>query len=881
MGSYSACADNAEECWAPVDGDTIQTRFETWVRVQPDHPALVTRAASFSYAELNRLANRIAHTLLAAEFDRSLPVGIVMDQNELQVASTLGVLKAGGFYVSLDPRNPTERNRLIMMQSGCPFVLTNEARRSQVWSTPDHSIRCIAIDRLEAGLVDTNPVLEINPNTLACLIYTSGSTGRPKGVMHSHETVLHNMERHGREFDIHPCDRQSLIYSPSVYGGHRDAFNALLNGASLHLYPLLDQGITDLPSWLQDEKITIFCCVATVFRQFLRHLEPGTSFPDLRLIKLGGERSFADDINECRRRLQGSWRIHCGYGSSEVGLLCSFFVDDTTELDSVNVPLGYALDEPAMELLDEGGNAGTTGEIVVRSRHITLGYWRDEDITARVMQSDPDDPSRRIFRTGDLGTRDADGCLWLTGRVDFQVKINGNRVQLDEVEAAVKRIQSVLDAVVIARHDPQRGDTLEACLVVRPGFQRPSVGDLRSDIGATLPAFMVPAAYRWLDAMPQLPNGKVDRHRLSESVLAVPVSTAVPARAAATRTEREVIRIWCDVLGRTGIGLDDDFFELGGDSMRGMVMVAAVTREFGVQMPLVTLLRSSHARTFAAAIDAAGKKRRFATMVPFRTHGQRTPFFCVHGVFGGVLFLRELVDRLDTEQPVYAFQPPNLDGSRFRFSSLSELADHYIAEMRSVQPQGPYSIGGFSFGGKVVYEMACRLRARGEHVRRLVIFDSGPPLRKNADVGADEDLGESGVGPTLREHLRRVRRGGRPTAVWLVGIYENFMDALRPRLQHQRLRFGGHLDVVDREGYLSWNHRRLLARHLATRYAGDLIVFAGDNRTERLKDGWSEWVEGRLHVLTVPGNHREIFWSPNVDVLARQLERSLSEEELA
>lgn len=885
MGSNSAGTDNAEECWAPVDGDTIQARFETWVRLQPDHPALISQAASFSYAELNCLANRIAHALLAADFDRLLPVGIVMDQNELQVATTLGVLKAGGFYVALDPRNPIERNRLIMMQSGCPLVLTNEARRLQVWSTPDHSIRCIEIDQLEAGLVDTNPAVAIHPQALACLIYTSGSTGRPKGVMHSHETVLHNMERHGREFDIHPRERQSLIYSPSVYGGHRDAFNALLNGASLHLYPLLVQGITDLPSWLRNEQITIFCCVATVFRQFLRQLEPGTSFPDLRLIKLGGERSFAQDIKECRQRLHGGWRIHCGYGSSEVGLLCSFFVDDTTELGGEIVPLGYALGEPALELLDDDGNASESGEIVVRSRYITLGYWRDEDTTARVMQIDPDDHSRRIFRTGDLATRDADGCLRLTGRADFQVKINGNRVQIDEVEAAVKHIPAVQDAVVIARHDTKRGDTLEACLVVRPGFQQPSVRDLRSAISATLPAFMVPAAYRWLDALPQLPSGKVDRRRLSESVFALPVSTAVPARATATRTEREVIRIWCDVLGRTGIGLDDDFFELGGDSMRGMMMVAGVAREFGVQMPLVTLLRSSQARTFAAAIDVAGKNRRFATLVPFRTHGQRAPFFCVHGVFGGVLFLRELVDRLDTDQPVYAFQPPNLDGSRFRFASLSELADHYIDEMKTVQPEGPYSIGGFSFGGKVVYEMACRLRARGEHVRRLVIFDSGPPLRKHADIDPDEGLAESGVGPTLREHLRRVRRvagrGGRPTSLWLVSLFESLMDGLRPRIQHQRLRFGGRLDVVDRDGYLSWNHRRLLDRQLAERYAGDLVVFAGDGRTARLQQGWSDWVDGHLLVLTVPGNHREIFWSPNVDVLARKLERCLADEEMS
>gem|GEM_PF-5583311 len=331
------------------------------------------------------------------------------------------------------------------------------------------------------------------------------------------------------------------------------------------------------------------------------------------------------------------------------------------------------------------------------------------------------------------------------------------------------------------------------------------------------------------------------------------------------------------MLGRTGIGLDDDFFDLGGDSMRGMVMVAVVAREFCVQMPLVTLLGSSQARSFAAAIDGVGTNRRFATLVPFRTHGQRAPFFCVHGVYGGVMFLRELVDRLDAEQPVYAFQPPNLDGSRFRFASLSELADHYIDEMKTVQPIGPYSIGGFSFGGKVVYEMACRLSARGEHVRRLVIFDSGPPFRKQGGAGPDDDLDESGVGPTLREHLRGVRRGGRPTSVWLVSLFEKLMDALRPRIQHQSLRFGGRLDVVDRDGYLSWNHRRLLNLQRFERYPSDLIVFAGDGRTEGLKNGWSDWVDGQLLVVTVPGNHREIFWSPNVDVLARELARCLAD----
>lgn len=870
---------SSEEAWGAAEGGTIPARFETWVRRQPEHLALRADGLSLTYAELNRQANRIAHALLKSGFDRDFPVVIALGQGTSQIAAAFGILKAGGFYVALDPRNPLERNRLILSQSCAKILLTDAMHRHSMPASPEAPLDVLELDRLGEEYPSTNPDVEIAPHDLACLVYTSGSTGRPKGVMHNHETLLHNMERHAREFRITPADRQSLIYSPAVYGGHRDSLNGLLNGASVHLYPLLSEGITHLPRWLQEEAITIFCSVVTVFRQFLRLLAPGEQFPALRLIKLGGERSYVADIEACRQRLPGAnMLMHCGYGSSETGLCRTLFIDAGTPVQGEIMPLGYALPDPEVLLLDANGQVADEGEIVIRSRYITPGYWQDEALTRRVLRTDETDPSRRIYHTGDLGRLDPEGRLWFAGRADFQVRINGNRVQVDEVEAAVKRLPSVQDAVVVARHDTKRGDSLEACMVARAGTEPPSVRDLRAQLGETLPTFMVPGTFRWLDELPQLPNGKVDRRRLTEMAVHESQPDHIPAPEASTRTEREIIRIWCDVLGRAAIGPADDFFELGGDSLRGMVMIATVARELGVQVPLAELLNSSQPRTFAAVVDRSGTERRFQVLVPFRTRGNKPPFFCVHGVYGGVLFLRDLVDRLDSEQPFYAFQPPGLDGSRFGFASIAGMAGHYIEAMKTVQPEGPYLLGGYSFGGKVAFEMACQVQARGEGVHRLVIFDSTPPPMQDSDATSD-DFAEAEFGPTLRNHLRGTRRKGRSPTRWLADSFEIVRNELQPWFNHHRLRFGGRLDGVERESYLFWNHRRLSRSYQSAPYAGEAVVFASEKRADRLMRGWSACIDGHVTLHTVDSDHSGLFTLPGVVAVARDFSACLSGDE--
>src|SRR5215210_1456160 len=461
---------------------SIPQRFEQQVSRYPDRLAVKTRNHQLSYAALNKVANRVARALLAQRGEGAESIALLLEHDASMVAAILGVLKAGKVYVPLDPYFPYARNSYILENSQAGLIITNNENRSLAESLSENRHYLINIDEIGATLSDENVDLPISADNLANIIYTSGSTGQPKGVVQNHRNLLNVAMRYTNGLRISAEDRLTLLQSYSVAGSVSNMLGALLNGASLFPYNVKAEGLIELAGLLIEEGITVYHSVPTVFRQFANTLTGKEEFPELRLIRLGGEPVSAEDVQLYKRYFPSDSIFVNSYGASEAASVLRYCVDKDTEISGAVVPVGYPLGDVEILLLDDNGaevGLDRVGEIAIKSRYTSPGYWRRPDLTRAAFTTDPQDEDERIYRTGDLGYMQPDGCLVVTGRNDFRVKIRGFRIEVAEVELALRGSPKVAEAAVVA-HEDQSGEKLLVGYVVPQQEQAPTTSELRS-----------------------------------------------------------------------------------------------------------------------------------------------------------------------------------------------------------------------------------------------------------------------------------------------------------------------------------------------------------------------------------------------------------------
>ena len=576
---------------------SLPHRFEQVVTAYGDRLAVGMPQRNVTYAELDAMVNRVAHAILAERGAVAEPVALLLEQGLSQIVGLLGVLKAGKFYVVLEPSHPRSRNQYILADAGPALLLAEARTRSLARELESDRIRMIDIDALAAGGDSSSPRLPLGPEDAAYILYTSGSTGQPKGVVATHRAVLHEMLRNTNLFRLTPNDRQTLLRSCGLSGAQRDVHGSLLNGASVHSLNLEAEGLTRLAAWVREQEITTFRAVVSIFRALMATTVAAESFSRVRLVHTGGDTVNTSDLKLFASHFPRDAVFANGLGITEAGSVRMYFADPALAgmADGV-LPVGFPVEDVEILLLDERGEAvspGTVGEIAVRSRYLASGYWRRPELTAARFLPDPHGGAERIYLTGDLGLLRPDGCLEHHGRKDFQVKVRGLRVEIGEVEAALLSLGSLREAVVVAREDAA-GARLVGYVVPAhsPG---PTPAALRRALADTLPAFMVPSAFVLLPAMPLSAVGKVDRGALPAPGRVRPLDAApVPP---STPIESALAGIWAEVLELDEVGAHDAFLDLGGDSLRAGQIAARVMSTFHVTMPASELF---HAGTVAA-----------------------------------------------------------------------------------------------------------------------------------------------------------------------------------------------------------------------------------------------------------------------------------------
>lgn len=700
---------------------SIPRRFEAQVRRGPGRLAVATREHAWSYETLNRMANRVARAIVAARGTEPEPVALLVNQGAPLVAAILGVLKAGKFYAPLDPADPEAQLADLVQDTRAGLVLADaRAGRTAAAVTPP-TVPVLDVDRVGSAS-DEDLALPIAPDARAYIYYTSGSTGRPKGVVDAHRNVLHNVMRYTNSLEIAAEDRLTLLQGPSFSGAVSSLFGALLNGAAVFPLDVTREGAVTIAPWLRERAITIYHSVPALFR---RVATSRVALPALRLIRLEGDRASVRDLELYRERFASHARLVNGLGATECGLVRQFFVGALTPVPAGVVPVGYAVEDMDVRVLAADAapcGVGEVGEIVVSSRYLAVGYWHREDATATAFSPDPRDPSRRLYRTGDLGRLRSDGGLEHLGRVDAATKIHGHRVAVADVERALLELDGVeLAAVAPVERD---GEPTLVAYVVPSTRPAPTVSALRRRLAARLPAFAVPETYVLLDALPLTANGKLDRRALPAPGGHRP-SLDVPLVAPRSLLEAQLASLWAEILHVRPIGMLDDFFDLGGDSLLCVEMLQEAEALLGRGIAASAVLGSPTIRRLADEVQReAGLPRH--TLVPVQPAGGRTPLFFLHGDYlSGGLYCQNLARRLGADQPFLALPPCGADGSPTP-PTYEAMATRHLGDILRARPQGPYRLGGLCNGGLVALETARLLAATGGEVERVLVVAALP-----------------------------------------------------------------------------------------------------------------------------------------------------------
>lgn len=836
---------------------SITERFEQQARRNPSRIAVRTGTHSWTYERLTREADRVARAVLELAGSGPQRIALLFEQDAPMIAAILGSLKAGKTYVPLDPTYPSERLAYMLQDSGSTVILTNERNLSLASSLGEGRCAVASLDRLRPGSSVSVPAMRVGPESVAYVLYTSGSTGQPKGVVQNHRNVLHFIRAYTNRLHIRTDERLSLLSSYSFDAAVMDIFGALLNGAALCLWDFKAQGVAGLAEWLAKEEITILHAVPTVFRAFAGSLEEEQKFPKVRLVVLGGEEVHRGDVELYRRHFSADCLLVNGLGPTESTVALQYFLDHGTEIHRNTVPVGYAVDDTEILLLDAEGKATEIrGEIGIRSPHVALGYWGKSELTQTAFLPDPEGGTRRIYRTGDLGRRLPDGAIEFVGRKDSRVKIRGHRIELREIEETLEKHPSVREAVVVVREEMLGGQRLIAYLVRDPK-QHPSIPELRALLEGKLPDFMIPSSFVWLDSFPLTPSGKVDRAALPAPGHEPPMTERVSV-GPRTVLESRLVRIWERVLDVRPVGVTDNFFDLGGHSLLAVHLLTQIEKATGRTLPLSTIFQAQTVAEMAARLEEQKAPSSWSSLLAIQPGGSRPPLFCVHAQGSEALEYRAFARYLGPDQPLYGLAPQGLDGRLPPHDRVEDMAGHYIREVREVQPEGPYYLGGWSFGGVIAFEMARQLQAVGQEVAFLALFDTysrlwDRPARPSSFRFVWRRLGFHFAAVRRLEPGGRFRylvRKGSSALAWirrhLRALYGSLRHPLPPAVDQVRAA-----------------HQRAAVVYVPKSYEGGMTLFRATGLGLASSDdpylGWGEVSGIDIEVIEVPGAHRSIL----------------------
>lgn len=889
------------EAAATAGAVCVQEMFETQAQRTPEAVAIVFEGASVTYRELNERANRLARYLQTFGLKPQSFCGICVERSIEMFIGVLGILKTGAAYVPLDPAYPRERLAFMLEDTQMPVLLTQQ----KIAETLDgQSTNFVLLDE-EWSRIARHEADSLNIKAAAqdpaYVIFTSGSTGRPKGLMMGQGALVNLLRWQQESSQLAGDGRKTLQFASLSFDvSFQEMFSTWCAGGTLILIrDELRRDVRRLWELLAAEQVERLFLPPVVLQHLAvaadkQHVAP-TSLREI--ITAGEQLKITPQIRRMFARLPGC-TLHNQYGPSESHVVTAYRLSGDASAWMELPPIGRPITNVQIHILDEHlqhVETGIAGELYIGGVCLAQGYLNRPQLTEKSFIPNPfravvatdggeeTEQEARLYRTGDLARRLPDGNIEFLGRVDHQIKIHGYRIEAGEVEAALLSHPVIREAIVTAREDELGDRRLVAYLVCDDSAQSaPSVTGLRDFLRKTLPDFMIPSAFIYLDMLPLTPNGKIDRAALPAPSGGRPklhYAIAPPTNPVETRLQE----IWERVLKVHPVGVKDNFFELGGDSLLAVAMLIEIKEAFGKNLPASTLIGEGTIERLAQAIASTEAEEERSALVKIQPSGTRPPLFFLHPIGGEVLGYAALARHLGADQPFYGIQARGLDGKQTPFSDMNAMAAHYIDEVRRVQPVEPFLLGGYSLGGVIAFEMAQQLYARGyRQIEVLILDEEAPgfhPTNFHSVLNITRNLPHWFLHHVARRPPGELREATRRNAAKFVKRVKRTLGGEAvPSPEAYEAELADVLDISQ----MPETHRKVgaalyeaLSNYTPHTYPGRLMLIR--TRAQPLfsgfgaDKGWKRLAAEGVEIKIVPGNHRNVYEEPNAATLAHEI----------
>ncbi len=852
----------------------VHNLFEEQANKHPEKIALEFGDKKITYRELNERANQVANSLIRMGAGPDVVVGISVERSVEMIIALIGILKSGSAYLPLDSTYPAERISYMISDTGIPVLITSRKIHSKL---PETSAKVLLIDENRDEIEKeskSDPVTNVTSSDLAYVIYTSGSTGKPKGVLMMHKALTNLLywQLNGQKFEKNLRVLQFTTLSFDV--SFQEIFSTFYSGGTLVVISEEErQDLSEVLKIVRNKKIQ------RMFLPFIALQEIAESYNsskerslDLKEVITAGEQlqTTPSIINFFKGLKEFTFSNH--YGPSEAHVVTSYELGSDPDKWLKHTPIGKPVFNTQMFVLNSSLKpvpAGVTGDLYIGGVQLVRGYHNSPSLTAEKFIDNPfknlnDNFSEKLYKTGDIARYLSDGNLEYLGRDDNQIKLRGFRIELGEIESVLSGYPGFKNVVVIAR-EFSPGDKRLIAYIVNSNNAQPLSSDIRSYLKTKIPDFMIPSEYIFLKEIPLTPSGKTDKKSLPEPEY-IRANESADYEEPADELELQLVKIWEKVIGVKPVGVNDNFFEIGGHSLLALRVFGYIEKLTGKKLALSTLFNYPTVRQIADVLKNEGWTRPWKSLVAVKPGGSKIPFFCVPPAAGTALHFQAMVKYIAKDQPFYVLESVGLDGKEEPHNDLVVMATHYVNEIRTLQPEGPYLLGGRCFGGRVVFEMAQQLEKLGQKVALLAIFDTWPPFiaPPPSYVPPKRDAKHF-----IKSSFQHLKTGD----LWnvVVNYSSNRFSKIKWKIQNKlEYAFSSKRKKLFKRIMLM--HFNAQDRYVASKYPGKITLIECATFKKEYREGWKNLAGGGFEFYVVPDtNHKTIVREPKLKDFSEKL----------